>query len=282
MDFASRNQRCSTTQLIQHHTMTIFNTNLVPTSKPISLFPLLAFTTVFLMLLNRVNSADSLSFSFNEFTVDEEDLILQGDATTGSRDNVLQLTKLDDDGNPGRSSVGRALYYAPVRLRKSSELESGFETTFTFKISSSDPTPGDGLAFFIASPNTTIPPDSAGNMSPLTPSSQSRITCGSDVCSPTSCVQRVTRQRLNTIAFSPRPTAVHQLLSSLDNSSNGSLDTFTGVWSALKPNTDDSEQLTHEMDLLSGHKNGVNYEQLNACSVASKILSMLDIAMSAY
>ncbi|TKY51608.1 Agglutinin-2 protein [Spatholobus suberectus] len=142
--------------------MTIFNANLVPTSKPISLFPLLAFTTVFLMLLNRVNSADSLSFSFDHFAAGEEDLILQGDAITGSGDNVLQLTKLDDDGNPERSSVGRVLYYDPVHLWKSSELVSGFETTFTFKISSSDPTPGDGLAFFIASPNTTIPPDSAG------------------------------------------------------------------------------------------------------------------------
>ncbi|KAK7344382.1 hypothetical protein VNO77_13909 [Canavalia gladiata] len=137
---------------------------------------------------------------------------------------------------------------------------------------------------------------------------------------------------VNTIAFSPRPTAVYQLLSSSDDgtcriwdarnshnariyvprpsdatsgrsnappanlpsSSNGqqsyqvlccaynangtvfvtgSSDTFARVWSALKPNTDDSEQPIHEMDLLSGHENDVNYVQFSGCSVASKILT---------
>ncbi|KAL2323707.1 hypothetical protein Fmac_028086 [Flemingia macrophylla] len=53
----------------------------------------------------------------------------------------------------------------------------------------------------------------------------------------------------------------------------GSSDTFARVWSALKPNTDDSEQPIHEMDLLSGHENDVNYVQFSGCSVASKILT---------
>ncbi|KAG4991701.1 Agglutinin-1 [Glycine soja] len=132
------------------------------TNKSLSL-PLMAFTmaTMFLMLLNRVNSADSLSFSFNNFSEDQEDLILQGDATTGASSendkNVLQLTKLDDSGKPEFGSVGRVLYFAPVHLWKSSQLVSTFETTFTFKISSASPdsVPADGLAFFIASPDTT-------------------------------------------------------------------------------------------------------------------------------
>ncbi|KAK7356332.1 hypothetical protein VNO80_15601 [Phaseolus coccineus] len=53
----------------------------------------------------------------------------------------------------------------------------------------------------------------------------------------------------------------------------GSSDTFARVWSALKPSTDDSEQPIHEMDLLSGHENDVNYVQFSGCSVASKILT---------
>ncbi|XP_073223301.1 uncharacterized protein [Cicer arietinum] len=51
----------------------------------------------------------------------------------------------------------------------------------------------------------------------------------------------------------------------------GSSDTFARVWSALKPNTDDSELPIHEMDLLSGHENDVNYVQFSGCAVASKI-----------
>ncbi|KAH1259844.1 Bromodomain and WD repeat-containing protein 1 [Glycine max] len=53
----------------------------------------------------------------------------------------------------------------------------------------------------------------------------------------------------------------------------GSSDTYARVWSALKPNTDDAEQPIHEMDLLSGHENDVNYVQFSGCSVASKILT---------
>ncbi|KAK7391395.1 hypothetical protein VNO78_19811 [Psophocarpus tetragonolobus] len=131
------------------------------TNKPFSL-PLLAiFIIMFLVLLTRVNSQDSLSFNFNEFTPDQEDLILQGDATVGSGDNVLQLTKFNDNGRPANGSVGRVLYYAPVHLWESSgQLVSSFETTFTFSISSPDSLPADGLAFFIAPPYTT--PGAAG------------------------------------------------------------------------------------------------------------------------
>ncbi|KAK7269614.1 hypothetical protein RIF29_22347 [Crotalaria pallida] len=140
---------------------------------------------------------------------------------------------------------------------------------------------------------------------------------------------------VNTIAFSPRPSAVYQLLSSSDDgtcrlwdarfsqrnpriyvpkppdattgksnappanqpsSSNGqqshqilccaynangtifvtgSSDTFARVWSAFnfKPNTEDSEQPIHEIDLLTGHENDVNYVQFSGCSVASKFLT---------
>nr|XP_010938293.1 bromodomain and WD repeat-containing protein 3 [Elaeis guineensis] len=127
------------------------------------------------------------------------------------------------------------------------------------------------------------------------------------------------------IAFSPRPSAVYQLLSSSDDGTcriwdarnshlspriyipkpsdnsagkssdpspstgqqshqilccafnangtvfvTGSSDTYARVWNACKSNTDDSEQPNHEMDLLSGHENDVNYVQFSGCVVASR------------
>ncbi|ESR57728.1 WD40 domain-containing protein [Citrus sinensis] len=132
------------------------------------------------------------------------------------------------------------------------------------------------------------------------------------------------------IAFSPRPSAIYQLLSSSDDgtcriwdarysqyspriylpkppdaitgksnvpsnngpsSSNGlqshqilccaynangtvfvtgSSDTFARVWSACKSSVEDSEQPIHELDVLSGHENDVNYVQFSGCAVASR------------
>ncbi|XP_027365786.1 LOW QUALITY PROTEIN: mannose/glucose-specific lectin Cramoll-like [Abrus precatorius] len=133
-------------------------------NKPHSIIPLLAFTTMFLMLLNTVHSANSLSFTFDQFVPNPQDLILQGDAKTTK---VLELTKLDASGGPVSDSVGRALYYAPVHLWDSSAVEASFRTTFTFTISSTNP--GDGLAFFIAPVDTSIPPNSHGKLLGLFP-----------------------------------------------------------------------------------------------------------------
>ncbi|CAI0467062.1 unnamed protein product [Linum tenue] len=41
------------------------------------------------------------------------------------------------------------------------------------------------------------------------------------------------------------------------------------VWNACKPNTEDSDQPIHEMDVLAGHENDVNYVQFSGCAVAS-------------
>ncbi|GMH08553.1 hypothetical protein Nepgr_010393 [Nepenthes gracilis] len=128
------------------------------------------------------------------------------------------------------------------------------------------------------------------------------------------------------IAFSPRPSAVYQLLSSSDDGTcrlwdarysqfkpkiyvprpsdstagksnaaassstgppshqifccafnasgtvfvTGSSDTLARVWNACKSSLDDSDQLNHEMDVLSGHENDVNYVQFSGCAVASR------------
>ncbi|GMJ01027.1 hypothetical protein like AT5G49430 [Hibiscus trionum] len=56
----------------------------------------------------------------------------------------------------------------------------------------------------------------------------------------------------------------------------GSSDTFARVWSACKPSTDDSQQPVHELDVLAGHENDVNYVQFSGCAVPSRS-SMSDI-----
>ncbi|XP_031400269.1 bromodomain and WD repeat-containing protein 3 [Punica granatum] len=50
----------------------------------------------------------------------------------------------------------------------------------------------------------------------------------------------------------------------------GSSDTFARVWNACKTNTEESEQPVHEMDILAGHENDVNYVQFSGCAVATR------------
>ncbi|XP_073113760.1 uncharacterized protein [Elaeis guineensis] len=76
----------------------------------------------------------------------------------------------------------------------------------------------------------------------------------------------------------PSPSTVqqsHQILCCAFNANGtvfvtGSSDTYARVWNACKSNTDDSDQPNHEMDLLSGHENDVNYVQFSGCAVASR------------
>ncbi|XP_052191480.1 uncharacterized protein LOC127800733 [Diospyros lotus] len=49
----------------------------------------------------------------------------------------------------------------------------------------------------------------------------------------------------------------------------GSSDTLARVWSACKSNADESEP-NHEIDVLAGHENDVNYVQFSGCTVASR------------
>ncbi|MED6118897.1 hypothetical protein PIB30_007060, partial [Stylosanthes scabra] len=53
----------------------------------------------------------------------------------------------------------------------------------------------------------------------------------------------------------------------------GSSDTYARVWNAFKSNSEDSELPIHEMDVLAGHENDVNYVQFSGCSVPSKFLT---------
>ncbi|XP_073311170.1 uncharacterized protein [Primulina huaijiensis] len=67
----------------------------------------------------------------------------------------------------------------------------------------------------------------------------------------------------------------HQILCCAYNANGtvfatGSSDTFARVWNACKPSTADPEQPSHEIDILAGHENDVNYVQFSGCAVASR------------
>ncbi|CAN0855480.1 Bromodomain and WD repeat-containing protein 1 [Linum grandiflorum] len=67
---------------------------------------------------------------------------------------------------------------------------------------------------------------------------------------------------------------VHQIFCCAFNASGtvfvtGSSDNLARVWNACKPNAEDSDQPNHEMDVLAGHENDVNYVQFSGCAVAS-------------
>ncbi|MED6148611.1 hypothetical protein PIB30_054739 [Stylosanthes scabra] len=122
--------------------------------------PLLSSITIFLVLLNLASaSKDSLSFSYNGIDEDDKtDLIFQGDAQMVPVD-VVQLT--NDDQN----SVGRVLYSTEMHLweKSSAHKLANFETHFSISLAQGSGTPADGLAFFLAPVDTTIPPGAVGN-----------------------------------------------------------------------------------------------------------------------
>ncbi|KAL1343641.1 hypothetical protein HN51_029996 [Arachis hypogaea] len=127
------------------------------------ILPLLSIATIFLLLLNKAHSLDSLSFSYNNFEQDDErNLILQGDAKF-SASKGIQLTKVDDNGTPAKSTVGRVLHSTQVRLwEKSTNRLTNFQAQFSFVIKSPIDNGADGIAFFIAAPDSEIPKNSAG------------------------------------------------------------------------------------------------------------------------
>ncbi|XP_057782211.1 uncharacterized protein LOC131000357 [Salvia miltiorrhiza] len=67
----------------------------------------------------------------------------------------------------------------------------------------------------------------------------------------------------------------HQILCCAFNANGtvfvtGSSDTYARVWNACKTSTDDPDQVSHEIDILAGHENDVNYVQFSGCAVASR------------
>ncbi|KAK7243999.1 hypothetical protein RIF29_38814 [Crotalaria pallida] len=118
------------------------------------------FTTFFLLLLNKVNSsANELSFTINKFFPNQKDLLFQGDASVNLT-GVLQVTKVLENGEPSPSSVGRARYIAPIQIWDSTTGRvASFTTSFSFIVRASNNSIADGLAFFLAPPDSEIPSD---------------------------------------------------------------------------------------------------------------------------
>ncbi|MED6158133.1 hypothetical protein PIB30_029930 [Stylosanthes scabra] len=114
-------------------------------------------TFFFLLLITKANSQETVTFSFPKFTQNQTNIILQRDAVVTS-EGKLQLTTVENE-KPTYRSVGRALYSAPIRLYDSSTNKvASFVTSFEFVIyAPNKTTTAEGLAFFLAHPDTTAP-----------------------------------------------------------------------------------------------------------------------------
>ncbi|XP_073126979.1 agglutinin-2-like [Henckelia pumila] len=132
--------------------------------KPKLLLPML--TLLLLLLSNymkKVDSQDTTSFQIDTFKSNPSDLIYQGGAHVPPGSSYLSLVRTDSSGVPQQASAGRVLYSPPVNFWEPGR-QATFETTIRFKISpsASSGQAADGLAFFIAPVNTTIPSGSTG------------------------------------------------------------------------------------------------------------------------
>ncbi|OIW17470.1 hypothetical protein TanjilG_22582 [Lupinus angustifolius] len=109
---------------------------------------LLATFITFFILLSKVNSSDDISFNFKKFVQNQEDLIIQGNASI-SETGVLRLTKVEN-GEPIAMSVGIAEYVSPIHIWEKERVAS-FVTTFSFIMEAPNPNlVSDGLTFFLA------------------------------------------------------------------------------------------------------------------------------------
>ncbi|CAM8921951.1 unnamed protein product [Rhodiola kirilowii] len=131
-----------------------------------------------IVLLLALPCADSLSFNFPSFSpnkVGEIDFLNDSFPSV----SVIEVTR-NQINNDLTNSVGRAAYRRYVRLwdAKTQKL-TDFTTHFSFNISSEENQTiyGDGLAFFLAPVQSTIPPNSTGGylglVNPHTPSNAS-------------------------------------------------------------------------------------------------------------
>lgn len=93
---------------------------------------------------------DSTSFTYDFYGSQPTTLLYQGDAHFASGSTYLRMTKTGTSGNALQYSVGRAVYYQPIKFWETGA-EVDFETTvkFIIKPNSGDTNPADGFAFFM-------------------------------------------------------------------------------------------------------------------------------------
>ncbi|CAH9132580.1 unnamed protein product [Cuscuta epithymum] len=88
--------------------------------------------------------------------------------------------------------------------------------------------------------------------------------------------------RSTNISLSTNSLELHQILCCAYNATGtvfvtGSSDRHARVWGAPKPNVDEPDQPSHEIDILSGHEQDVNYVQFSGCTVATPRCSTPDV-----
>jgi hypothetical protein len=143
----------------------IFENKHFPFPKPLILFYLFMLTDFFSPLPPFTSA---LSFNFTTFT--------QGDKNITNYRAFVEKQVLQLTGNEIRKSeVGRATYFKSMHLwDKESKNLTDFTTSFSFVINSKNNTYyGDGLAFFLAPNDSTLPEDSAGGGMGLATTKQS-------------------------------------------------------------------------------------------------------------
>ncbi|XP_061370851.1 L-type lectin-domain containing receptor kinase IX.1-like [Gastrolobium bilobum] len=125
-------------------------------TKRIHLLPYLEITIIILSFI--IPQASLLDFSYQQFLNKYDTLNFEGDVYHDK--GFLQLTKYEKD------SVGRVTYYKQLHLwDKESRKLTDFTSNFSFIINAPNKTSlGDGITFFLASPNfpLPVPPDGTG------------------------------------------------------------------------------------------------------------------------
>ncbi|XP_044481359.1 LOW QUALITY PROTEIN: L-type lectin-domain containing receptor kinase IX.1-like [Mangifera indica] len=119
------------------------------------------FNFLVLLILWVLPFASSVSFSYSSFPANTPNIVFEGDAFPSN--DVLQLTKNQADINLTRS-LGRATYSQPVIIwdPKTRKL-TDFTTHFSFIIKAVNTSNnGDGITFFFAPFDSTIPDNSTG------------------------------------------------------------------------------------------------------------------------
>jgi hypothetical protein len=109
-------------------------------------------------------AATPLSFSFdfsNGSTYRSDDLLFEGSASLNG--GLVDLTCNNSPGQSMRNCTGRMSYNHPVPFYDAATREvASFSTRFSFEIKAFSNRTGDGMAFFLSSYPSKMPPSSGG------------------------------------------------------------------------------------------------------------------------
>lgn len=143
--------------------MVLPKTNLSSSFFPVGIHTLIIILRALSLLLLFLAHTNSLSFKFTSFNPNTPNIKYENDSFASN--GVIQLTRNQQDSSL-TGSVGRASYSLPVTLWDSSSTireVTDFTTHFSFIIKQVDTSSfGDGLSFFIAPFDSSVPDNSIG------------------------------------------------------------------------------------------------------------------------